>query len=412
LASLTSTTTLSSLGVTDFSPISLIMDGGPGSSLVTGLSSSSTVGSLIQAINQIPGVTASLDSSGATTELKIVRDYAGDGGSYNVQTSVAAANDILNIVFGITVGLSMTANNGTPHHMAIVDTLIQSAPGVTNNPGPLALTPVFSDETGLIIGIDGLGGGGVTIKGTNPLAQGTATIKTESTTHATSITVFDSQGGTHALTVEFTKQFSTNTWSWQALMNSGESPISGTFGEVSFNPNASLQSFTFGNPMVFDPGNGAENMSIRMDFGSVSEFTGLTGFASNHTASLVNQDGYTVGILDKISIDKSGNISGIFTNGISRRLAQIIMADFNNQAGLLKAGRSMFQVSANSGQPVLGIAGETISGSISSGALESSSVDIAVEFTNMIIAQRGFQANSRIITTSDSMLDELVNLKR
>jgi flagellar hook protein FlgE len=90
----------------------------------------------------------------------------------------------------------------------------------------------------------------------------------------------------------------------------------------------------------------------------------------------------------------------------------VYLADFNNVGGLVKAGRSMFQISANSGQPIIGVAGETISGAVSSGALESSSVDIAAEFTNMIIAQRGFQANSRIITTSDSMLDELVNLKR
>lgn len=400
------------LGITDFTPFSLTLDGGPGSSLVSGLSDTSTVSDLIEAINQIPGVTASLDSSGATTELKIVRDYAGDGGSFNFQSNVVAAGDILNRVMGTAPGATMFANSGDPHHMVIIDTIDQKAPGVSVPPGPRTLTPVFDNETGLIIGISGLGGGGVTIKGNGPLAAGTATIDTEPTTHSSSITVFDSQGGTHPLTIVFTKQSATNTWSWNVELPNGEIPISGGIGEVSFNQDGSMQNFSGGNPMVIDPGNGAENLSIQIDVGTVGTFEGLTGFASPHTASLINQDGFTVGILDKISIDKGGNINGIFTNGISRRLAQIVLADFNNQAGLIKAGRSMFQVSANSGPAVLGIAGETISGAITSGALESSSVDIAVEFTNMIIAQRGFQANSRIITTSDSMLEELVNLKR
>jgi flagellar hook protein FlgE len=119
-----------------------------------------------------------------------------------------------------------------------------------------------------------------------------------------------------------------------------------------------------------------------------------------------------MGILEKISIDQAGNISGIFSNGVNRILAQIALADFSNQAGLRKAGRSMYQPTANSGEAIEGIAGTTISGQITSGALEASSVDIAQEFTSMITAQRGFQANARIITTSDSMLDELVNIKR
>ena len=97
---------------------------------------------------------------------------------------------------------------------------------------------------------------------------------------------------------------------------------------------------------------------------------------------------------------------------MTRVLAQIMLADFTNQAGLRKSGNSLYQSSPNSGDAIEGVAGETISGTMTSGALESSSVDIAQEFTSMITAQRGFQANARIITTSDQMLDELVNLKR
>ena len=117
-------------------------------------------------------------------------------------------------------------------------------------------------------------------------------------------------------------------------------------------------------------------------------------------------------VLEKIAIDKAGNISGIFSNGVTRVLAQVTLADFFNQSGLRKAGKSQYQEGAISGSAVEGIAGETISGQIFSGALETSAVDIAQEFTNMITAQRGFQSNARIITTSDQMLDELVNIKR
>jgi len=154
-------------------------------------------------------------------------------------------------------------------------------------------------------------------------------------------------------------------------------------------------------------------MNIAVNPGSINNFDGLTSFASgSHTASIIGQDGYGLGILEKIAIDKAGNISGIFSNGVTRVLAQIVLADFSNQAGLRKAGGSMYQTSANSGEAVEGTAGATVAANISSGALESSAVDIAQEFTNMITAQRGFQANARIITTSDQMLDELVNIKR
>lgn len=154
-------------------------------------------------------------------------------------------------------------------------------------------------------------------------------------------------------------------------------------------------------------------MTVTFRAGTAGNFDGLTGFSSgHHTASIIGQDGYGLGILEKVAIDKAGNISGVFSNGVTRILAQIQLADFTNQAGLRKAGRSMYQPSANSGEAVEGVAGSTISAEITSGALESSSVDIAQEFTSMITTQRGFQANARIITTSDDMLDELVNLKR
>jgi flagellar hook protein FlgE len=124
------------------------------------------------------------------------------------------------------------------------------------------------------------------------------------------------------------------------------------------------------------------------------------------------QDGYTMGDLERFSIDQSGLVTGAFTNGVTETLGQLVLADFNNPAGLLRDGDNMYQVSANSGSPVLGFVNEGSQSTITSGALEMSNVDLAQEFTSMITAQRGFQSNARVITTSDEMLQEVVTLKR
>src|SRR5690606_35264032 len=134
--------------------------------------------------------------------------------------------------------------------------------------------------------------------------------------------------------------------------------------------------------------------------------------AASSTAVLRDQDGYTMGTLQNFSIDRTGTITGAFTNGINVTLGQIVLADFNNPGGLLRVGDNMYGVSGNSGGAVLGFALEGSQSFISSGALEMSNVDLAQEFTNMIISQRGFQATSRVITNSDEMLQEVVNLKR
>ena len=125
-----------------------------------------------------------------------------------------------------------------------------------------------------------------------------------------------------------------------------------------------------------------------------------------------SQNGYQAGSLKSLSVDSRGVITGYFTNGVSRSLAQIAMTQFANPSGLLRSGDNTYLESANSGGPVVGFAGGTISSTLTPGALEGSNVDISEQFTNMIITQRGFQANARVITTADEMLNELVNMRR
>ncbi|MFZ5980095.1 MAG: flagellar hook-basal body complex protein [Candidatus Zixiibacteriota bacterium] len=425
VGALSGSMTLTSLGIDDFTNFGFSIDGGS-MEYISGLNGDSTVDDVISAINQIDGMSAELTGG----EILLTRTKAGSGTDYNVTSTVgtystgagggATSGNIVGVLFGVN-GTTIQADNGVATTFVATDTFTpERGYGAAAGPETTILDLVFDDTTGLVVGLDGLGDDGVEMKAGAGGLQATAgdnlIVNTALTTHSTSINVYDSLGARHTLVIEFSKSLVDNRWEWEVSTLDGEAVSAGQYGYVSFNPDGSLNTFEYSggaSAIVIEPNNGAESMRIAVDAGTNSNFDGLTGFASgNHTATIVAQDGYGMGILESISIDTSGNISGIFSNGVTRVLAQIYLADFNNQAGLVKAGESLFQTSANSGEAVEGVAGETISAEITSGALESSTVDIAQEFTNMIITQRGYQANARIITTSDEMLDQLVNLKR
>jgi len=220
------------------------------------------------------------------------------------------------------------------------------------------------------------------------------------TTWTTSTQVYDSLGNTHSLTIVFTKD-DTNSWSWVATLDGTQN---GGTGTVTFNNQGLVATGGTGALTFTVPG--ADNLNITADFSQ------LTQFGGSPTAYIDWQDGYEAGNLDMVSIDASGVITGIFTNGQSKALGQIALATFPNPGGLLKQGGNLYQISNNSGLPNIGPASSGGRGSIAVGALEMSNVDLAQEFTNMIVTQRGFQANSRVITTSDEMLQDLINIKR
>ena len=142
------------------------------------------------------------------------------------------------------------------------------------------------------------------------------------------------------------------------------------------------------------------------------DISGVTGMAGVDTIAADKQDGYAAGILESFTLGSDGTITGSFSNGLKQALGKIAMASFTNPSGLSKAGGSLFTTTVNSGDAQIGSAGTGGRGTMSSGSLEMSNVDLSTEFTQLIIAQRGFQANSRVITTSDEVLQELVNLKR
>jgi flagellar hook protein FlgE len=267
-------------------------------------------------------------------------------------------------------------------------------------------------------------------------------------TWSTSIKIYDSFGDTHDLQVEFTRVPGTvNSWNaavnvdpqnevaTNATIGFGEEPpaIGGpTTFVVNFSNNGTLLSAEDGLGNVsgeagrvqmyvaYDVQSATPNEDgtlVRQEFvlnlGEVGGFTNsITQYAESSSSKAVEQDGRTMGYLDNFKIDSSGIITGVFSNGTTRTLAQVAIATFPNQGGLEKAGDTAFRVSNNSGNANIGPSGIAGKGKIIAGTLEMSNVDMADQFVDMIVTQRGFQANSRTIQTADQLLQELLTLKR
>ncbi|MEX2582677.1 MAG: flagellar hook protein FlgE [Gemmatimonadota bacterium] len=237
----------------------------------------------------------------------------------------------------------------------------------------------------------------------------------------TSITVFDSQGSKHELKITLTKT-ADNAWSWEVDPTSmglvagditdddGDATVGG--GTLTFDGATGLLTAPATNPTLsFTPPGGGAAMAVELDFGG-GTVGGLTQFAGNDSAGFLEQDGYASGTMQGFSIDRTGTITGSFSNGNTMILGQIAMANFNNPGGLVRTGDNLYSLSANSGEAQISYASDNSPSTIAAGTLEMSNVDLTQEFTNMIIAQRGFQANGRVITSTDEMLQEVVNLKR
>jgi flagellar hook protein FlgE len=222
------------------------------------------------------------------------------------------------------------------------------------------------------------------------------------------ITMYDSLGRAHQISTTFTKDTTVaNRWSVTLTDETGATLVTSPAAPVvNFNPTTgapSLTSFTFtpSATMVASwPG------PVTMDISDVSQF----GSASSLVPT--EQDGYAPGTLQSFSLSADGTIVGVYSNSLRQNIGQLALATFANPAGLEKAGNSSFRVGNNSGTAVVGRAGAGGAGTLTAGALEMSNVDLAEEFTGLIVAQRGFQANSRVITSSDEVLQDLVNLKR
>jgi flagellar hook protein FlgE len=232
-------------------------------------------------------------------------------------------------------------------------------------------------------------------------------------TQLASINIYDGQGTAHKLTGTFAKTATPNQWTFTLPATA----VAGaTIPATTITLNFDAATGAFINPsapaayvpptLTVTPTTGASAFTTTLNFSQLTQNGAAT------SAVIDDQNGYTAGTLESTTIDPNGVIYGIFSNGQSQMMAQVALATFNNPAGLTKAGESLYVRSNNSGEPFVGTTGTGGRGTLSPGTLEMANVDLAQEFSNMIITQRGFQANSKIISVTDEMLQELANLKR
>lgn len=244
--------------------------------------------------------------------------------------------------------------------------------------------------------------------------------------HTASIEIFDSLGTRHELTVQFTKQSKTADGGaeWSIIISvpepaeinfSGDgAPGNIVVGNLRFGNDGSLQSYT-PNVLNFTGNNGSKpDQVIKLDFGTTGGFDGLTSYDKDSATTKQETDGYTGGNLkpDALRTDENGYIYGEFTNGKTLALAKVALATFPNNMGLEEMGNNLYKATANSGTATIGHAGEGGRGGLKGSAIEMSNVDLSRALTELIVIQRGYQANSKTITTSDQLLNTLLQLKQ
>jgi flagellar hook protein FlgE len=225
----------------------------------------------------------------------------------------------------------------------------------------------------------------------------------------TAIDVIDAVGESHRLSFSFEKT-ATNEWLLTGLDPDGNSLGTAT---ITFDP-GSGQIVTPATPPVFNytPA-GADPMTISIDLGSAAGGDShTTQFGSATDVQATSQNGSAAGSLRSFAIGADGSLSGVYSNGATKTLGVVGLANFADPTGLIAAGAGHLRESSSSGPALIGLAGVGGRGALEAGTLEMSNVELAQEFTNLILAQRGFQASSRIITTSDEMIQDLVNIKR
>ena len=250
------------------------------------------------------------------------------------------------------------------------------------------------------------------------------------TSHASiGVTVYDSQGIDHILQFFFCKT-AANTWDVRILAKADEidaAPAGDVYFEVTdpllagsrvleFDVNGALASSP-----AFDAGGvlggidwlgDVSDGSMTFDFGTVGDTDGMTQYGQSTIFSSTQQDGHTAGVLVDFTIDKEGILHGIFSNGDNKNLAQVALASFQNEVGLFRRGGNLYIQTPDSGDVTLSSPEHPALGSINANFLEQSNVDMAAEFVRLITSQRAFQANSRVIGTTDTLLSEIVNLVR
>ncbi|HEX9654736.1 MAG TPA: flagellar hook protein FlgE [bacterium] len=316
-----------------------------------------------------------------------------DGTPVNATFTYGAAND------GTTVG----------DLLAVIDAAFSGTAALDN--GRITLTDSTSGESDTTITLAAGAGntGAIEVPGFLISSEGF------SPKSSSSVEVYDSLGTKHTLNLMFTKTENDGEWRFEATLNGSEVINEGATGTLTFGPTGALETILYDNGqslLIFDPANGAEEVQVNLDFENATGFSSMTQFAGLSSVIMPYQDGQANGQLTSFGVDERGRVVGSFSNGRNQLIAQIALAQINNPEGMTHVGENLYQLSGSTGIPAIGKAGEEISSIILAGTLEASNVDLAQEFAEMIIAQRSFQANARVITVADQFLNEVTQLKR
>jgi flagellar hook protein FlgE len=235
------------------------------------------------------------------------------------------------------------------------------------------------------------------------------------TSFTTPVQIYDSLGQSHQATITYNKT-GTNTWSYSVSLPAGDAsgmPVNNT-GTLAFDSNGNLTSPAGVVSGITFPGmaDGASDLTFNWNLNGSGSTPTITQLASANTNGSVNQDGFTSGNYTGFTVDPSGVIQAQFSNGNTQTIGQVAVATVANEQGLVAVGGNNFQTTAASGQAVAGVAGAGGRGTVDDGALEQSNVDISTEFSNLIVAQRAFEANSKTVTTFDTISQDVISMVR
>ncbi len=428
----------------------IVVDGGaPQTVSLAGQAAPYTAQDVANAINaQTSGLTASdtggavtltTDRTGSARSIRVIagtagRDLAGltgfslnqVNGSATVATTATELNDlptnITDYAAGDVIEVAGVDTDGSPVLASFVygagndGTTVGDLLTFIDNAFPNA-TPTFDAATGQIrMTADQTGATNLSMTLTDLSGTGSTdwpqhafivtSAGTGPDTATTSIEVFDQAGSSHTVTLTYERQ---DDGSWNIIPSSNDGNVSGLVTGLRFNQNGSIAALP-GTSSFSVQFNGQSAQSIALDFGTPGLFDGITQFGQGASVFADFQDGYGVGELSNMSVNGDGDIQGFYTNGQIRVLGELGIATFVNDNGLREVGDNLWTETPNSGVRTVSKGAQGRAGQVVGGALEGSNVAVAEEFVRLIEAQRGFQANARVITTTDEVLAELVNL--
>ncbi|GDY03548.1 hypothetical protein LBMAG49_28770 [Planctomycetota bacterium] len=364
---------------------------GLSATLVTGTESTATAASSLNAL------TARTTPYAPGDQISI-RGTNPDGTAFSDTFVFGAANngttlqDLVTFINQTIDNTQATAELTTDGHLRLVAT----------DKGPAEMSMIIGDATGNSGRVD-WSDFRVSQNGSGP------------DTATTSIDVVDAQGLTHNVTMTFTRSTSDPAvWNMTAGIDASEGTVTQpTIGQIRFNSDGSFNVIGGGtNSLSFAWNGTGGTQSVAVNLGSSGMFDGIAMLGATATVAATDQDGFGSGTLLNVAFDTNGNLNGFYSNGQSQLLETLRISVFANEAGLARSGDTLFVASPNSDDAISTTANIAGAGSIRPGALENSNVDIAREFVNLIEAQRGFQANSRVITTADQILADLMNIVR